>query len=398
MNTKAYPTAWAHADALRAGASRWQRRGLLTAAQQAAIETVHPVAYYRPNNWIRVLLFGSTLLGGLTTLGFLGVITDFKLGPVAYGVLTMLAAGVALELLIKNSHHYRSGVDNALLYGALGAWAFLIFYTYFELLPTQSVTATLAGPHGSLLPWLLALVVLLASLVVALMRYADPLVAVAAFGTALLLLVSALFVLSWLLPLALMGAAAGLLLWLRKLPTRADYFYYRSAGLVVRTLAIAVFYLAGNYLIVREGNTELLGGGSLSQQIPLAPLFYALTAGIPLLYIVLGLRRHDRLLLKMGLLALAFSIYTLRYYRTLMPPEIAATIGGAVLLLGSLAALRYLRTPRHGLIAAANTEAVPRFNLESMIIAETAHIPAAPEVGFQFGGGESGGGGAEGRF
>jgi hypothetical protein len=249
-----------------------------------------------------------------------------------------------------------------------------------------------------LLPWLLALVVLLASLVVALMRYADPLVAVAAFGTALLLLVSALFVLSWLLPLALMGAAAGLLLWLRKLPTRADYFYYRSAGLVVRTLAIAVFYLAGNYLIVREGNTELLGGGSLSQQIPLAPLFYALTAGIPLLYIVLGLRRHDRLLLKMGLLALAFSIYTLRYYRTLMPPEIAATIGGAVLLLGSLAALRYLRTPRHGLIAAANTEAVPRFNLESMIIAETAHIPAAPEVGFQFGGGESGGGGAEGRF
>jgi hypothetical protein len=159
-----------------------------------------------------------------------------------------------------------------------------------------------------------------------------------------------------------------------------------------------VVYAAGNYLVVREGNAELLGGGSPSQQIPLAPLFYAFTAGIPLLYIVLSLRRHDRLLLTMGLLTLAFSTYTLRYYRSLLPPEIAATLGGAVLLLGALAALRYLLTPRHGLTAAADKDATPQFNLESLVVAQTAHVPAAPEVGVQFGGGQSGGGGAEGTF
>ncbi len=398
MSYKAYPPAWAQGDALRAAARRWQRRGVLTPAQQAAIEAAHPVAYYRPNNWIRVLLFGVALLGAGSTLGFIVLMTDGKLNPAAYGVLVLLGAIVALELIIKSSHHYHSGMDNALLHTALLAWGFLIFYTCFEVLPTQSITATLTGPFTGWLLWLAALAVLLAGIVAALVRYADPLAAITAFGTALMLLVSVLFTLSWLLPFAVMAATGALLLALRRLPARADYFYYRSAGLVLRVLGLATLYLAGNYLVVREGNAELLGGGSASQQIPFAPLFYAFTAGIPVVYIVLGLRRHDRLLLTMGLLTLAFSIYTLRHYRTLMPPEVAATIGGVVLLAGALAALRYLRTPRHGLTAAADSEATPQFNLESLVVAQTAHAPAAPEAGFQFGGGHSGGGGAEGSF
>jgi hypothetical protein len=391
MNSKAYPLTWAHNDALRAAAHRWQRRGLLTPAQQMAIEAAHPITYYRPNNWIRVLLFGASLFGAFSGLGFMVLITDGRLNPIAYAVLALLAAVVALEFLIKESRHYRSGVDNALLYCALLAWGFLVGYVGQDV-----TTGSLASP--TLWLWLLPM---LLALFASLVRYADPLVAASCFLTALALLANLLMQTSvgrLLLPFGIMAAAGALLLALRRLPARADYFYYRSAGLVVRTLALAVFYAAGNYLVVREGNAELLGGGSPSQQIPLAPLFYAFTAGIPLLYIVLSLRRHDRLLLTMGLLALAFSIYTLRYYRSLLPPEIAATLGGAVLLLGTLAALRYLRTPRHGLTAAADKEATPQFNLESLVVAQTAHVPAAPEVGFQFGGGQSGGGGAEGMF
>lgn len=391
MSIKAYPPSWATSDALRTAAHRWQRRGLLTPAQQTAIEAAHPVAYYRPNNWLRVLLFGVTLLGAFSGLGFSVLVTDGRLNSIAYAVLALLAAVAALEFLIKESRHYRSGVDNALLYCALLAWGFLVGYVGQDV-----TTGSLASP--TLWLWLLPM---LLALLAALVRYADPLVAASSFVAVLGLLANLLLqsgIGQMLLPFGVLAASSVLLLALRKLPAQADYFYYRSAGLVVRTLALAVFYAAGNYLVVREGNAELLGGGSPSQQIPLAPLFYAFTAGIPLLYIVLSLRRHDRLLLTMGLLTLAFSIYTLRYYRTLMPPEVAATMGGAVLLLGALAALRYLRTPRHGLTAAADSEAVPRFNLESMIVAETAHVPVAPEVGFQFGGGESGGGGAEGRF
>lgn len=121
MTSKAYPPTWASDAALRAAASRWQRRGLLTAAQQAAIDAAYPTPYYRPNHWVRVLLFGATLLGASTGFGFLASLTGFHLNPLAYGVLALLGAVAALEWLIKSARHYRSGVDNALLYCALGA-------------------------------------------------------------------------------------------------------------------------------------------------------------------------------------------------------------------------------------------------------------------------------------
>ena len=391
MSFYAYPPTWAQGDALRAAAHRWQRRGLLTPAQQAAIAAAHPAPYFRPNNWLRVVLFGATCLGASTGLGFLILVTDAKLSSLAYSLLALLAAVGALEWLIRESRHYRSGVDNALLYGALLAWGCVVGFAGERYLSDSLVSPWL---------WLWLLPVLLA-LLAALGRYADPVVAAAALVVALLLLANGLLQSSagrLLLPFAVMAASGALLLALRRLPARADYFYYRSAGLVLRTLGLATLYLAGNYLVVREGNAALLGGGRPSAEIPLAPLFWAFTAGIPLLYIILGLRRHERLLLSLGLLALAFSLFTLRTYHALLSPAAAATIGGAVLLAGALAALRYLRTPRHGLTAAANGDAEPHIKLETFVTAQTAHAPAAPAASFQFGGGHSGGGGAEGQY
>ncbi|MGI4736576.1 MAG: hypothetical protein ACRYG7_15475 [Janthinobacterium lividum] len=397
MNSKAYPPEWPFNDAMRAAAQRWQRRGLLTPAQQAAIEAAYPAAYYRPNSWVRVLLFGGTLLSiastfiGALFFVLIGLLADNKYNELTYSILVLTGALVALEWVIKNSRYYRSGVDNALLYSALLAWNFAVYFI------TDNATS---GSFASPTLWLWLGPVLLA-LIAALVRYADPVVAAGCFAATLALLANALLQSSvgrLLLPFGVMAATGALLLALRQLPTWVDYCYYRSAGLVLRTLGLAVLYLAGNYLVVREGNAELLGGGGPSEQIPLAPLFYLFTAGIPLIYIGLGLRRHDRLLLLLGLLAVGFSLVTLRHYRALLPPEIAATAGGLGLILLTLAALRYLRTPRHGLTARADDEAAPPFNLESLVVAQTAHIPAAPATGFEFGGGHSGGGGAEGQF
>lgn len=391
MTSKAYPAAWAYGAAVRAAARRWQRRGLLAPAQQAAIAAAHAAPYYQPPYWIRVLLFGAALFGTVMSSLFVGVVINFQLAPLAYGVLALVGAVAALEFTIRTALHYRSGVDNALLYCALLAWGFIVGYVERDL-PSDS----LASP--TLWLWLLPMLLVLLG---ALVRYADPLVAAGCWVAALALLANGLLQSSWgrlLLPVGVMAAAGGLLLALRQLPRRPDYFYYRSAGAVLRALGLATLYLAGNYLVVREGNAALLGKGGPSGQIPLAPLFYVCTAAIPLAYVGLALRRHDRLLLIIGLLALAFSVFTLRYYRSLLPPAVAATLAGAALLLGALLALRHLRTPRHGLTAAADGEAPPQFNLESVTTAQTAHVPAAPEVGFQFGGGHSGGGGAEGVF
>ena len=387
MSTKAYPAAWADDEATRTAADRWQRRGLLTPAQQAAIDAAHPVGYYRPHNWIRLLLLIATLFGAASGLGFLLLATEFKCSSGVYAALVALAAIALLEVIVKRSQHYRSGVDNALLYIAVVAWGCLVYELTDNAFSLSFISIT----------WLL---LVLAVLLAALVRYADPVVAAACFIAALWL--AALILMHsklgrLLLPFGLMAIVGALLLALRQLPARADYYYYRSAGLVLRALGLAGLYLAGNYLLVREGHAALLTSGGPSGQVALAPLFYLLTAGIPLVYIGLGLRRHDRLLLTVGLLTLAFSLFTLRYYRSLLPPEIAATLGGLLLLLGALAALRYLRTPRHGLTAEADESTPPQFNLESMVVAQTVHV-AAPEAGYEFGGGQSGGGGAEGSY
>ncbi len=402
MSFKAYPTAWPLHDALRAQAARWQRRGLLSPAQQAAVEEKYPVDYYQPMLFLRVGLFVATLLSIGSLLLALAIITKLD-NEVALGVIVLVGSLVGLEMVVKNSRHYHSGVDMALLYSALLAWRFLVFYALNNWLPYDYEHHFYGGSTLLFAPGIwLRLLLLLVPLLVALVRYADPVVAAATFGTTLLLLANVLLQLRFgrlLLPFGVMAAMAGLVFWLEKLPMWVDYFYYRSSLLVVRALALATFYLAGNYFIVREGNAALLGGYGLSPQLPLAPIFYVFTAVVPLLYLYLGLRRHDRLLLVLGMLAVAFSIFTVRYYHSIMPPEVAATAAGVLLIGFSLAALRYLRTPRHGLTSAADEEANPHFNLESLVVAQTAHAPTAPtDTGFQFGGGQSGGGGAESQW
>lgn len=123
---------------------------------------------------------------------------------------------------------------------------------------------------------------------------------------------------------------------MRHLARRPGHFYYRTCLQTVKALALTTFYLGSNYLVVRQGNAAV-GHLPFAPQIPFAPLFYAFTALIPLAYLYYGLRRHDRLVLVMGLLTVASSVFTLRYYRTLLPPIVAATLA-VILLLAIVAA------------------------------------------------------------
>ena len=400
MKSHAYDPIWAFRTALRTRAARWQRQQLLSPAQLAAIEAAYPLDYYRPVWPLRVALFIFTCIG----LGLAGSFAFLMTGgeaPFAAGVLFCGICFGALELLISSNRHYHAGADNALLYSGLAAAVGLIFYVFFEFVWVHQPHDNFSLTNGHLLiPLLLVLAVLLAAAV----RYADAVVTAVAFGTVLLLVVVAGLQSAMgqvLLPFLAMGTAGSALLLHRGLVRRvagtplADY--YASSLLTLKVLALAVLYLAGNYLVVREGNAELRGDYR-SQQVPFAPIFYLLTAGIPLLYLTLGLRRADRPTLLLGLLTLAFSLFTLRYYRSLLPPETAAVLAGAVLTVGAGLLLRTLRPARFGLTALPDDE--PRhFNLETLIQAQTAHAPGAPAGrAFEFGGGASGGGGATGQF
>lgn len=347
MSFKAYPIAWAEDAALRAAAGRWQRLGWLSASQRAAIEAAYPQQYYRPGNWLRLGLLLATGFG-ISSAGLSSMLTLGLGSYLVASLLLLLGAGVLLEIIIRKSKHYYSGVDNALLYSALGGW--VAFWT--QLLDQLNT----ASASTALTVWALAGPALLV-LLLAVVRYADPLVAAAAYGTAGALLVVTVLATEWgvlLLPFAL-GLGAGALLWLlRRLARRADYHYYRSALGVLRALALATLYLASNYLILLE--LVATPGGPAFPNWAVA-LFWVPTVLVPLLYVALGLRRADRLLLWLGLLALAVSVYTFRLHYAVMPPALAATLAGALLTGLALGLLRYLRAARHGLTAAADTEA-----------------------------------------
>lgn len=399
MRLQAYNPDWAFSAALRGHAARWQRQLLLSAGQLAAIEAAYATDFYRPAWALRVGLFLFTWFGMSMSGGLVLLLTGASF--VLSSVFCCGACFAILELLIRERRLYRCGIDSALLYGGLGTAVFLIFYVFFELVLPISLGAGFDLRNGWLMPPLLLCGGLLAAATV---RYADALVAAAAFG-AVLLLVTLLGLQSragqTLLPFLLMGTAGAALLMrryaVRRLAQTLLADYYATCLLTLKVLALAVLYLAGNYLVVREGNASLLHLHE-SAQIPFAPLFYFFTAAIPAVYIVLGLRRADRALLLTGLVTLVFSLYTLRHYHSVMPPEVAAVSAGVLLTVLAAALLRALRPARWGYTSLPDD--VPQhFNFENLIQAQTAHAPGAPAAGsFAFGGGSSGGGGATGQF
>lgn len=397
MRLQAYHPTWAFHSALRAKAARWQRQQLVSAIQLADIKASYPLNYYRPAWPLRVGLFLFMLLGLSLLAGFWLVATGYS--PVASGILYSVMCFSALELLIQEQRFYRAGVDNALLYTGLAAAIGLIIYgSYVHIWPVH--LSERFTPSYAVLPLLLVLALLLA----AALRYADALATTAAFVPVLLLVVliglEAPFLLL-LLPFLVMGVGASALILQQYLTRRlsrshlADY--YATCLLILKVLGLAVLYLGGNYLIIREGYAALQDL-QVSAQVPLTFVFYILTALTPLLYISAGLRRADRTILLMGALTLAFSLYTLRYYHSLLPPETAAVAAGAMLTIAAGGLLRWLRPARFGFTALPNDE--PRhFDLENLIQAQTTQVPtAAPPIGFEFGGGQSGGGGATGAF
>ncbi|MBC6699677.1 hypothetical protein [Hymenobacter sp. BT190] len=397
MKMKAYPLLWATQEAMAAAAPGWFRRQLLTDAQFQAIKAAYQPDFYRPGLLLCIGLALFTCVGVAGTAAFLALF-GFASQLVA---LRLLGWAVALgclgtqELIIRNFRHYRSGTDSALLYIGLGTLALLLAEAADHLLPPGTTYASGFGsPHYALLLPILGLLLL------ATLRYADRLVAAATYLVLLVLLAKLLLLLPagrLLLPFALMLTAAGSYRILQHLRLRPDYLYYRACLIVLEVLALTTFYLAGSYYIVREGNAEI-SGLNQSVQVPLAPLFYLFTAVIPLVYIAVGLRKRSRLWLLTGLAAAAFSLFTLRYYRSVLPPEIAAVLAGAFLLALAVWAARYLRPARHGLTSLPDADQPAHLNLESLVVAQTAHVPAAQEPGFEFGGGHSGGGGADSSY
>jgi hypothetical protein len=173
-------------------------------------------------------------------------------------------------------------------------------------------------------------------------------------------------------------------------------FYYARTLTILFVFSLVLFYAAGNYLIVRQATEELLH--KTVSELPMAWFFYVFTFAVPALYIYWGLKKMNRYVLWTGFLALAFSIYTIRYYHSVLPVEWALILGGAILFIIALLATQKLKGKTEGLtferdkFTFANNDLL---NAEAIAAAQNFAMKPnsnseSPMNGGSFGGGGSG--------
>jgi hypothetical protein len=206
------------------------------------------------------------------------------------------------------------------------------------------------------------------------------------------------------LPFVAMLFAAGFYFFTKKSINNLTEVYYYKGLLLANSYCLVLFYLSCNYLVVRELSVALLDNEILpGNDIPFAVFFYAFTFIVPVLYLVQALRTKDRIMLWISFLAIGFSIFTIRFYYSVLPIEIALTLGGLVLFAIAYFSIRKLKEQESGLTFKPdrinNSDAF--LNAEALIVASTFGMKpgAKPENSpMEFGGGGFSGGGSEGSF
>lgn len=370
-------------------ARQWCSQEIISREQFDTIKTQYTSGFFHPNIIIRILLFIATLiaLGGISGLLALMFLDGGEDAIWPLSVLYGLGSFAVLDrFFIASKNHYKSGVTEALLYHSAG----------FTILGAAGFTEM--NDQATL--WISFIVVLFAAY-----RYLDLISTLAA----LILLSSILFyelynlggIFQQIIPICFIAVFMPLYFLFRSWKAKTFMKVWHNCILICEAFSLLVIYAAGNYLVVREMSVEFMDLYlEEGQDIPLAIVFYSLTVLIPVLYLYVGIKQKDIVMLRVSLLVLAFSVFTFKYYYSLGHPEITLTGAGMFLIVVTLAILNYLKTPRKGYTREnILSERWGNVNAEAFIIAQTlGGNKISVEDTSGGGGGKFGGGGASGTF
>lgn len=363
---------------------------LISKQEKEAAQKIFPVGFYSPDIFIRIGLFILTVViigfsfGLVSAIFFRGIsddtiLTNFLIffGLITYGL---------LELIVQHKQHYKSGVDDALLWMCGGC-----------IVGGLNMANNISATGNSVIIFIIAFYFLL--------RFANAVMGVLAV---LSLLTFVLLTCSELgaaakatAPFLLMVIAGGIYFFSRKLLLQTSARHYKNALIFIQVVSLIAVYTAVNYFVVREAsvalfNLDLKGG----EGIPFGWLFWFFTFFIPCLYIFRGIQKKDVVLLRVGLLLVAAIVFTVRYYHSILPAEIAMTVGGLILTGIAYALIKYLKQPKYGFTYQAiyDKHLPDKINIEALVIAETFSAAQPADNSTGFGGGSFGGGGATGDF
>lgn len=367
---------------IRQEAAKALAKDVISGEEDQRIRETYPVKLYIPNIFIRIGIFLLTVLAVACGLGLSMLITEGGAGLV---ILWGIICYGALELFIARQHVYRAGVDDALVWTA----GTLIFTGAAFLAPEMSAT------HACELALLLA--------AWGMLRYADRLMAIVAYGALISLIFHLLTTIgkfsAALIPFVFMAVSVVVYFLFTGISTRESLRHYHACLSLLPVAALLSFYLSVNYYVVQQVNASLHGE---TAPVALGWFWWTSTGIVPVGYIVWGIRKKDAILLWTGLALVVATVFTIRYYYHVLPADLAMIIAGTILLIGAYALIRYLRIPRNGFTSAAPDEPHLLQNLpvEALVLVETFKtVPSstADQPG-QFGGGSGGGGGAGGTY
>jgi hypothetical protein len=364
--------------------------GCITGEENTEINAAHPVNFYMPNIFICIGLFLLTALIAACSLGLLMLMSAASSGSFTVILIFFgLVCYGALEWVVYQKRHFKSGVDYALLWMSAG----LLYAGIFFVVNNMSITFQ-------------CITVFMISILFVL-RFANNVMALIAYTALLAFLVNMSTEITrtvqLIIPFILMAVSMGAWFLSVRLYNRNSTRHYHQCIKTIEIAALTSFYLAGNYFIVREMGSYILGPSQNPGDISIGWLFWILTVATPLFYIYQGIIKKEHLFLWTGLALMAAAVFTIRYYYHVMPVEWAFISGGIVMISIAYGLIKYLKTPRHAFtsLESSNRHLLENFHIESLVIAETFGGPAAVKTApsdFQFGGGTGGGAGAGGQY
>ena len=350
---------------------RWADGGFVDGPAGELLARKFPSPFYSPNPFIRIGLFLFGYICGGAALGLLFLMSGMGGSSGSIGTLLFIYAAGALGLqeiwARKPKPFFRAGVEEAMTYSGLAA--------------AIAAVLILSRFHGDVHAGLaLALAAVFA---LAAMRYADSLLALASMAAVFFALFDvggrygerALF----LLPPAALAISVCIVIAASWALRQASMAPWEHVWKLLRFAGLLTAYAGGNYFVVREAGSAMLHASvTEGSDIALAPLFYAYTFAMPLVYLAYGLMRKDRQFLDAGLAIFAAAVFTYKRYHNVMSVEMGLTLAGFALIAVAWAALKGFKASkpaRFGICSAP----VPRARCRAPRARRSAP-PARPSV------------------
>jgi hypothetical protein len=388
--------AWERAAEVRDAADGWRRAGAIGAHTHEAIKNAYPDPCVTPSAVWRVLT--AVMVTAVVLCSFGAFALAIRPREVGLSLLLWLfgaACVVATERLEVSPRLARRGAA-----GAAAFWGIVLFLgglgqLLHEIRAISGEDALRLFLLTSALTWAAAC-----------WRWGSPLFAGLSVASVFVLLAQVPFGRTlWIVVGAvLVGVAA------RHLDDGALAPSHRRAAMVVLLVAVAAMYVALNIYSLDQDLLHELRPLAPQRVVPSTVLFAGAavaTALLPLGVLAWGWRSRRPVLLDAGIVLVALSLVTLRYYVHVAPLWAVLLVSGAALVALALAVERALRRVPGGEQAGFTTDALFSDDrgqrvLQVVAVAGTltpaAAAAASAEKGFVPGGGASGGAGASDRF